>query len=89
MPCFHLLRPPDKRIRGAMSHETIILETVFGKLEVLTSGDGPLLVWLHGEEGQRGWLDHHRYLAESFSVWAPTLPGALSEDSFIPLAWRR
>ena len=44
-------------------------------LEVLQGGSGPGLVWLHGEEGQRGWLPHHARLAERFTVLAPTLPG--------------
>ena len=44
-------------------------------LEVLQGGSGPKLVWLHGEEGQRGWLPHHARLAERFTVLAPTLPG--------------
>ena len=44
-------------------------------LEVLQGGRGPKLVWLHGEEGQRGWLPHHARLAERFTVLAPTLPG--------------
>ena len=49
--------------------------TGFAPMQVLRGGSGPTLVWLHGEEGQRGWLPHHACLAESFSVWAPTLPG--------------
>ncbi len=44
-------------------------------LHVFRGGSGLPLVWLHGEEGQRGWLPHHALLAERFSVWAPTLPG--------------
>ena len=58
-----------------MSHNTQILHTGYGSLEVLTGGNGPALVFLHGEEGQRSWLAHHEQLANSFSVWAPTLPG--------------
>ena len=52
-------------------------DTIHGlaPLKVLRGGGGPPLVWLHGEEGQRGWLDHHARLAEHYSVWAPTLPG--------------
>ena len=44
-------------------------------LEVLRGGIGPDFVWLHGEEGQRGWLPHHALLAERFTILAPTLPG--------------
>lgn len=44
-------------------------------LEVLKGGSGPSLVWLHGEEGQRGWLPHHARLARRFTVLGPTLPG--------------
>ena len=58
-----------------MQQKTKILETSFGAFEVLTGGDGPVLVFLHGEEGQRGWLSHHELLSQSFTVWAPTLPG--------------
>ncbi len=49
--------------------------TGFADLEVLAGGTGSALVFLHGEEGQRGWLGHHAHLADTFSVLAPTLPG--------------
>lgn len=54
-----------------------VTETVtgFAPMQVLRGGSGSTLAWLHGEEGQRGWLPHHARLAERFSVWAPTLPG--------------
>lgn len=51
------------------------IDTAFGILEALTGGSGKTLVFIHGEEGQRGWLPHHAALAKRFSVWAPTLPG--------------
>ena len=59
----------------ATQQETRTISAGFGALEVLRGGAGPALVFLHGEEGQRGWLPHHARLAERFSVWAPTLPG--------------
>jgi len=58
-----------------MSHTKQLFETRFGPLECLKGGTGQHLVWIHGEEGQRGWLEHHAQLASALSVWAPTLPG--------------
>ena len=58
-----------------MSIQPTIVNTCFGQLEVFTSGKGPTLVFVHGEEGQRGWLNHHKHLSQSFNLWAPTLPG--------------
>ena len=55
-------------------HARITL-TGLAPLEVIRGGSGPTFVWLHGEEGQRGWLPHHARLAERFTVLAPTLPG--------------
>ena len=61
--------------RGPSSSAAAVTVTGLAPLQVLHGGSGPPLVWLHGEEGQRGWLAHHARLAEHFSVWAPTLPG--------------
>ena len=58
------------------NHHIDTVSTGFSDLEVLIGGSGPNLVFLHGEEGQRGWLQHHTQLADTFSVLAPTLPGA-------------
>lgn len=44
-------------------------------LRVLVGGDGPPLVFLHGEDGPRGWQAHHAALAEHFTVIAPVMPG--------------
>ncbi|MDX2221565.1 MAG: alpha/beta hydrolase [Rhodospirillaceae bacterium] len=44
-------------------------------LELLTGGSGPPLVFLHGEEGPRGWQAHHAALAGHFTVYAPVMPG--------------
>ena len=63
--------PAYSPIRQAAT-ETV---TGFAPMQVLRAGSGPPLAWLHGEEGQRGWLPHHARLAERYSVWAPTLPG--------------
>ena len=38
-------------------------------------GEGPPLVFLHGGDGNPGWLRHHQALAEQFSVYAPSHPG--------------
>ncbi len=56
-------------------HRVDTVSTGFSDLEVLIGGTGPNLMFLHGEEGQRGWLDHHAHLADNFTVIAPTLPG--------------
>lgn len=39
------------------------------------SGEGPPLVWLHWLWGEPGWMEHHRRLAERFTVYVPDLPG--------------
>ena len=51
--------------------------------KVLIGGGGPPLLFLHGEEGQRGWLPHHRALAERFTVAAPTMPGIDGSDKLV------
>ncbi|MDH4143651.1 MAG: alpha/beta hydrolase [Acidimicrobiia bacterium] len=40
-----------------------------------TGGEGPDLLWLHGEGNTSGWREVHDRLAERFTVHAPTLPG--------------
>jgi len=63
-----------------MPIEPTYLKTCFGTLEFFNQGKGPCLVFIHGEEGQRGWLRYHSYLSQSFNVWAPTLPGIGSSE---------
>jgi pimeloyl-ACP methyl ester carboxylesterase len=59
----------------AQTFRTDRIATALGTWEVLQGGAGPRLLFLHGEEGQRGWLAHHQRLAERFTVLAPTMPG--------------
>lgn len=42
---------------------------------VAHAGEGPPLLWLHGEGVTGAWREVHDLLAERFTVWAPTLPG--------------
>ncbi len=58
-----------------IEHTTQTIDSAFGQLELLAGGAGPTLVFIHGEEGQRGWLPHHAALADAFTLRAPTLPG--------------
>lgn len=59
----------------ALTFSTDRVTTALGAWEVLHGGTGKRLLFLHGEEGQRGWLTHHQKLAERFTVLAPTIPG--------------
>ena len=59
----------------AIMHRTERFTDLPAPWEVLTGGGGPPLLFLHGEEGQHGWLPHHSALAEKFHVAAPTMPG--------------
>src|SRR5215469_614506 len=45
------------------------------RIEYFTGGSGAPLVWLHGSEGNLGWLPLHDELARSFTVFVPTHPG--------------
>jgi pimeloyl-ACP methyl ester carboxylesterase len=62
------------------------------RIEYLTAGSGDPLLWLHGSEGNLGWLGLHDELARNFTVYVPTHPGfAGSErpswvESFVDLS---
>ncbi len=45
------------------------------RLEYLIGGAGAPLIWLHGTEGNLGWLKLHDELARNFTVYVPTHPG--------------
>jgi pimeloyl-ACP methyl ester carboxylesterase len=50
--------------------------TVSGaRIEYFIGGSGAPMVWLHGSEGNLGWLRVHDDLARSFTVYVPTHPG--------------
>jgi pimeloyl-ACP methyl ester carboxylesterase len=75
---------------AAFEHKAV---TVGGaRIEYLNGGSGAPLLWLHGTEGNLGWLRLHDELARNFSVYVPTHPGfAGSErplwlESFIDLS---
>jgi len=62
------------------------------RIEYFIGGSGEPLLWLHGSEGNLGWLPLHDELARNFAVYVPTHPGfAGSErplwlESFIDLS---
>ena len=43
--------------------------------EVARAGKGPPLLYLHGAVGQKGWAPFLDSLAQTFTVYAPTMPG--------------
>ena len=45
------------------------------RIEYFIGGSGAPMVWLHGSEGNLGWLRVHDELARSFTVYVPTHPG--------------
>jgi len=57
--------------------ETIELSLRYGDFEAvaLKDGSGPPLLYLHGAVGQKGWAPFLSSLAETFTVYAPYLPG--------------
>ena len=60
-----------------MAAETLNISLRGGdfKAEVLRSGHGPPLLYLHGAIGQKGWGPFLDRLAEEFTVYAPFIPG--------------
>ena len=57
--------------------ETTILEIRNGdfRTEVARAGKGPPLLYLHGAVGQKGWAPFLDRLSQSFTVYAPIMPG--------------
>ena len=61
-------------------------------IHYLVAGKGAPLVWLHGSEGNLGWLPLHEELARNFTVYVPTHPGFAGSarppwlESFLDLA---
>jgi alkanesulfonate monooxygenase SsuD/methylene tetrahydromethanopterin reductase-like flavin-dependent oxidoreductase (luciferase family)/pimeloyl-ACP methyl ester carboxylesterase len=51
------------------------VETAGARVQVIKGGTGDPLLVLHGELGHPGWMEYHRRLAGSRSLWAPLLPG--------------
>jgi len=45
------------------------------RVEYFAGGSGQPLLWLHGSEGNLGWLRLHDELARNFTVYVPTHPG--------------
>src|SRR5215475_6713947 len=45
------------------------------RIEYFVGGSGAPMVWLHGSEGNLGWLRVHDELARNFTVYVPTHPG--------------
>jgi pimeloyl-ACP methyl ester carboxylesterase len=45
------------------------------RIQYLIAGKGAPLVWLHGSEGNLGWLRLHEELARNFTVYVPIHPG--------------
>jgi pimeloyl-ACP methyl ester carboxylesterase len=45
------------------------------QIQYFVGGRGKPLVWLHGSEGNLGWLRLHDELARRFTVYVPTHPG--------------
>ena len=57
--------------------ETTILEIRNGdfRTEVARAGKGPPLLYLHGAVGQKGWAPFLERLSQTFTVYAPVMPG--------------
>jgi pimeloyl-ACP methyl ester carboxylesterase len=71
-----LTRVPVHRLRYPVSvPEQRIIEVEGVRTSLLTGGDGPPLVYLHGVAPCAEWLPLHERLAERFTVYAPDHPG--------------
>lgn len=57
---------------SANSKQRTVFDTT---VEVRSGGSGPPLLFVHGEGSTSGWREVHDALAESFTVYAPVLPG--------------
>ena len=57
--------------------ETINLNLRGGDFRAIveSAGDGPPLLYLHGAVGQKGWAPFLERLAQTFTVYAPVMPG--------------
>ena len=57
--------------------ETINVEMRRGDFsaEVARAGKGPPLLYLHGAVGQKGWAPFLDRLSQTFTVYAPVMPG--------------
>jgi pimeloyl-ACP methyl ester carboxylesterase len=62
------------------------VDTAFGAIDTLTGGNGPPLVFLHGDTGRGDWSPFLERLAESHQVFAPSMPGY---DASPLLEWMR
>jgi pimeloyl-ACP methyl ester carboxylesterase len=62
------------------------VETAFGPIDTLVDGDGPPLLFLHGDTGRGDWSPFLRELAATHQVFAPSMPGY---DASPLLTWMR
>lgn len=60
---------------GSAEYQENFIKVDGANIHFLRGGAGAPLVWLHGADGNLGWLRCHSALAERFSVYVPTLPG--------------
>lgn len=65
----------------ATSWEKITIQVGDHDVEVVTGGNGPTLLVLHGEVGFPGWLHWHEMLAEHYKLMIPLQPGYGHSDS--------
>lgn len=62
-------------------HKCEFREVAGNRVEVLTGGDGPPLLFLHGAGGASAWVPYMDRLAEHFSVTIPSHPGFGRSDT--------
>jgi pimeloyl-ACP methyl ester carboxylesterase len=55
--------------------ESKLLTVGGARIQYVVGGQGVPLIWLHGAEGNLGWLRLHDELSRRFMVYAPTHPG--------------
>ncbi len=65
---------------AASAFETKSVTVGGAQIQYLIAGKGAPLVWLHGSEGNLGWLPLHDELARTFTVYVPTHPGFAGSD---------
>ena len=60
---------------GTQEYTEEAIELAGANIQLVKGGTGNPMLVLHGELGHRGWLNYHRKLAESNTLYVPSHPG--------------
>lgn len=65
---------------GTQEYTEETIELAGAHIQLVKGGTGDPMLVLHGELGHRGWLNYHRKLAESNTLYIPSHPGYGESD---------